>query len=66
MIKAPNLINIYQIVTTLLLCPGGSDGQSDIYLGYLSKAICYRIADERLEMYDVITNNRTLVFERQP
>ena len=63
-IKAPNLINIYQIVTTMLLCPNGSERQSDVYLGYLNNAICYRIIDKHLEMYDVKTNNRTLVFER--
>lgn len=65
-IKAPNLINIYDCATTLLSCGERSDKQSEVYLSYLHDAICYRIVDEHLEMYDVITNNRTLVFERQP
>ena len=65
-IKAPNLINIYELITTALSCGERSDRQADVYLGYLRNAICYRITDEYLEMYDVITNERTLVFERQP
>jgi hypothetical protein len=32
----------------------------------LRNAICCRVVDDSLELYDVITNNRSLVFERQP
>jgi heat shock protein HslJ len=62
-IKAPNLINIYELVTTQLSCGERSDKQSEAYLQYLDKAICYRVIGNRLELYDVITNKSTLIYE---
>lgn len=64
-IKAPNLINIYELMNTELSCGELSDKQSEVYLQHLAKAICYRVVDNRLILYDVITNTSTLVFERQ-
>ncbi len=63
---APDLIEIYEISTTQLSCGERSNRQSEVYLGYLGDAITYRIADKYLVMYDVITNNKTLVFKRKP
>jgi hypothetical protein len=40
--------------------------QEQAYLQHLFKVICYRVDGNSLELYDVITNKRTLVFERQP
>jgi len=64
--RSPDLIDIYEISQTQLSCGERSNRQSDAYLGYLGDAITYRIADEYLVMYDVITNKRTLVFKRKP
>jgi len=63
--KAPNLLNIYEIIITLLDCGEPVNNQAEVYLRYLHDAICYRVVDNHLELYDVITSNRSLVFERQ-
>jgi heat shock protein HslJ len=64
--KAPNRLNVYELTTTALDCGERINKQADAYLKSLRNAICCRVVDDSLELYDVITNNRSLVFERQP
>jgi heat shock protein HslJ len=64
--RNPNIIHIYGMTTTLLGCDQPILEQEQAYTQYLNKAVCYRIENDKLELYDVITNNRTLAFERQP
>jgi len=64
--KAPNLLSICELVTTALYCGERINKQADVYLKSLRNAICYRVVDNHLELYNVITNNRSLVFEGQP
>jgi heat shock protein HslJ len=64
--KAPNLLNLLDLTVTLIGCDEPILAQEQAYIQYLNKAICYRVDGNSLELYDVITNKRTLVFERQP
>ncbi len=63
--KAPNLIGFSSPISTLL----GSwwkaiTNQEHTYLNALYNAAAYRLVDNRLELYDVLTNQRSLVFTR--
>ena len=64
--KAPNLINISSPISTQLGCWWQAiTNQEETYLRTLHDAACYRIMGNRLELYDVVTNQRSLVFTRQ-
>ena len=66
MTKAPDLLHLSELTVTLLACDEPILEQEQAYLQHLFKVICYRVDGNSLELYDVITNKRTLVFERQP
>jgi heat shock protein HslJ len=59
------LINLHSIMSTLVACLPPVNRQEEEYLTRLNDAACYRLVDNRLELYDIVTSGRTLVFERQ-
>lgn len=62
---SPNLIGFSNPITTLLGCWWKAiTNQEHAYLNALYSAAAYRLVDNRLELYDVLTNQRSLVFTR--
>jgi heat shock protein HslJ len=64
--KAPNLLNISQLVMTEMGYWWRSvNTQEEALVNALYDVVCYRIVDDRLELYDISTGGRSLVFKRQ-
>jgi len=63
--KSPNLIGFSSPISTLVACWWKAiTNQEHAYLNALDNAACFRIVGNRLELYDVVTNKRSLVFTR--
>ena len=63
--KSPDLIGFSMPISTAVACWWKPiTDQEHIYLNALDNAACYRIVGNRLELYDVVTNKRSLVFTR--
>ncbi len=63
--KAPDLIGFSMPISTQLACRWSAiTNQEHDYLTALSNVAAYRLADNRLELFDVMTNQRSLVFTR--
>ena len=64
--KAPNLLNISQLVMTEMGYWWRSvNTQEETLVNALNDVVCYRIVDDRLELCDILTGGRSLVFKRQ-
>ena len=63
--KAPDLLNISQLVMTELGCWWRAvNTQEETLVNALYNVACYRVVDDRLELYDISTGSRSLVFKR--
>jgi heat shock protein HslJ len=63
--KAPNLIVFSSLVSTLVKSWWNAiDNQGRVYLNLLDNVAAYRVIGNRLELYDVLTNQRSLMFTR--
>lgn len=63
--RSPDLIGFSSPISTLLGCWWKAiTNQEHDFLNTLSNAAAYRLVDNRLELYDVLTNQRSLVFVR--
>jgi heat shock protein HslJ len=63
--RAPYLLNITDMTVTLMGCSEPILEQEQVYIRYLDRAICYRVDENELSLYDVITRERSMIFERQ-
>jgi heat shock protein HslJ len=59
-----NMINVYEVISTLIGCSEGIRQQEEAYFKSLHDAAFYRVSGGSLEFYDIIERHRSLVFQR--